>query len=142
MRHDAVAQLKAIVRRWIEVGWQNGDASIVDELHAPDFVDHDAAGRSPDNEGFKEGIISLYRAFPDLKAEVADMVVNTKTGTVCVRWTAVGIHTGDYLGAEPTGKRIRFKGIEIVRIMDGRIMERWGEWDGIDLLVQLGKVTL
>lgn len=142
MRHDAVAQLKAIVRRWIEVGWQNGDPSIVDELHAPYFLDHDAAGRSPDNQGFKEGIISLCRAFPDLKAEVADMVVDAGSGIVCVRWKALGTHRGHYLGAVPTGKHITFKGIEIVRIQNGRITERWGEWDGIDLLLQLGKVTL
>jgi len=33
------------------------------------------------------------------------------------------------------------RGIEIVRIREGRIVERWGEWDGIDLLVQLGRVA-
>ncbi len=142
MACDPTGELKAIVRRWIEVGWQSGDPSIVDELHAANFVDHDAAGRSPDNEGFKEGIISLYRAFPDLKAEVADMVVEAESGTVSVRWNAVGTHAGHYLGSKPTGKRINFKGIEIVRIQNGRITERWGEWDGIDLLVQLGRVML
>lgn len=142
MREALVEKLKTVVRRWIQVGWQNGDQSIVDELHAPDFVDHDAAGRTPDNEGFKEGIASLYRAFPDLKAEVVDMVVDVESGLVCVRWTATGTHTGIYLGVEPTGNRITFKGIEIVRIREGFITERWGEWDGIDLLVQLGKVEL
>jgi predicted ester cyclase len=35
---------------------------------------------------------------------------------------------------------VRFKGIEIIRVRDDRIVERWGEWDGIDLLVQLGRV--
>jgi hypothetical protein len=31
-----------------------------------------------------------------------------------------------------------FKGIEIVRVRDGLITERWGEWDGLDLIAQLG----
>ncbi len=53
-------------------------------------------------------------------------------------WTAIGTHTGPYLGAAPTGRRIVFKGIEIVRVRDGLITERWGEWDGLDLLAQLG----
>ncbi|MBK7188514.1 MAG: ester cyclase [bacterium] len=54
-----------------------------------------------------------------------------------MRWTAVGTHRGAYLGAEPTGKRITFKGIEVIRVRDGRITARWGEWDGLDLLGQL-----
>jgi hypothetical protein len=43
---------------------------VVDELHAPGFVDHDAAGRSPDREGFKAGIAALLGAFPDFEATV------------------------------------------------------------------------
>ncbi len=129
---------EAIVRRWIELGWQHGDLTVVDELHAPDFVDHDPGGRSPDNRGFKEGIGALYRAFPDLRAEVEDVVVDRAAGTAAVRWSAVGTHTAPYLGAPASGRRIAFKGIEIVRIRDARISERWGEWDGLDLLAQLG----
>jgi steroid delta-isomerase-like uncharacterized protein len=134
--------LTRIVRRWIEQGWQDGDPSVVDELHSADFVDHDPGGRSADNRGFKEGIVNLYRAFPDLRAHVEDVVVDVKTGTVAVRWSASGTHTRPYLGAPPTGRRTNFKGIEIVRIKEGRIRERWGEWDGIDLLMQLGRVSI
>jgi steroid delta-isomerase-like uncharacterized protein len=133
-------ELTRIVRQWIEQGWQHGDPSVVDQLHAPDFVDHDPGGRSPDNQGFKEGIVALYQAFPDLRARIEDLVVDVAAGTVAVRWSATGTHTHPYLGAPPTGRRTSFKGIEIVRIRDGRITERWGEWDGIDLLVQLGRI--
>ncbi len=132
-------QLSRIVRRWIAEGWQSGDPGVVDALHAPDFVDHDPGGRPPDNAGFKRGIADLYAAFPDLRARVEDLVVDETNATVAVRWSAAGTHTGPYLGAAPTGRRISFKGIEIVRIRDGRIVERWGEWDGIDLLAQLGR---
>jgi len=63
------------------------------------------------------------------------------SGTIAVRWTATGTHTGPYLGAAPTGRSIAFKGIEIVRVRDGLITERWGEWDGLDLIVQLGRTA-
>ncbi|MBK7772473.1 MAG: ester cyclase [bacterium] len=55
------------------------------------------------------------------------------SGTIAVRWTAVGTHRGAYLGAEPTGKRITFKGIEVIRV-PGRADHRavGGEWDGLD----------
>ena len=142
MKASTRAELELIARRWIEEGWRNGNSGIVDELHAPDFVDRDSAGRPADNEGFKLGIERLYAAFPDLVAEVRDVVVDTETASVAVRWSAKGTHRGQYLGAEPTGERIRFKGIEVIRIRDGLIAERWGEWDGIDLLEQLGRVRL
>jgi predicted ester cyclase len=43
------------------------------------------------------------------------------------------------MGAAPTGRRITFAGIEIIRVENERIVERWGEWDGIDLLRQLSQ---
>ncbi len=135
-------EMEQVARRWIEEGWQRGNAGVVDTLHATDFVDHDPGGRAADNDGFKLGIERLYAAFPDLVAEVRDLAVDTESGTVAVRWSAVGTHRAPYLGAEPRGRSVYFKGIEIIRIRDGRITERWGEWDGIDLLEQLGRVRL
>jgi steroid delta-isomerase-like uncharacterized protein len=112
---------------------------MVDELHSPDFVDHDAAGRAPDRAGFKQGIADLYDGFPDLYTEIEDLVVDPDRSSVAVRWSATGTHRGSFMGLPPTGNRVSFKGIEIIRIRGGRIVERWGEWDGIDLLQQLAQ---
>lgn len=136
------ARIEALVRRWIEEGWKKGNAGVVDELHTADFVDHDAAGRSRDNEGFKQGIIRLYEAFPDFTARVEDVLVSGDGRSAAVRWSGRGTQRGAYLGAAPEGRVISFKGIEILRFRDGRIAERWGEWDGIDLLAQLGRIQL
>jgi len=133
-------ELKKIARRWIEEGWVRGNVKIVDELHAPDFVDCDPSGREPTNAGFKKAILEVYAAFPDFNCKVEDLVVEQQTGKVAVRWSAVGTHKGKYLNAPPTGKQIRFKGIEIITIQNGKITERWGEWNGIDLLGQLGVI--
>ena len=134
------AEFEAVARRWLEEGWRQGDAAIIDELHAPDFIDHDPGGRTPDNAGFKEGIVRLYAAFPDFAVRLEDLVVDEAAGTVAVRWSARGTHRGPYLGAEPTGRTVTFKGVEVLRIEGGRILERWGEWDGIELLSQLGRI--
>jgi steroid delta-isomerase-like uncharacterized protein len=131
-------RLKEIVKRWLAEGWQKGRARVVDELHTPDFVDHDAAGRSADCEGFKAGITEIYRAFPDFFAVIEDLAVEPETGKVAVRWSATGTHRASFMGYPPTHRRIYFKGIEIVRVENDRIAERWGEWDGIYLLHQLG----
>ena len=138
MPHEA--QITAIIHRWIEEGWSRGNEGVVDELHAPDFVDHDSGGRPADNAGFKLGIVRLYEAFPDFSARVEDVIVGTDGDSAVVRWSATGTQRGAYLGAEARGVVIRFKGIEILRFRDGKITERWGEWDGIELLAQLGRI--
>lgn len=138
MAETKVQTMKEIAQRWIEEGWQKGQTSVVDKLHARDFVDHDAAGRSPDRQGFKESIVQLYAGFPDLFAVIDQMVVDLTTSKVALRWTATGTHKGVFMGIPPTGKRITFKGIEIIRVENDHIVERWGEWNGIELLQQLG----
>ena len=139
MTETSRRQLEEIAHRWIEEGWQRGRVAMVDELHSPDFVDHDAAGRAADRDGFKQGIAELYAGFPDLFAEIEDLVVDHESGSVSLRWTATGTHQGTYMGLSPTGNRVSFKGIEIIRVHGGRIVERWGEWDGVDLLQQLAQ---
>ena len=131
------AELTQLARRWIEEGWQQGNAAMVDELHSADFVDRASAGRATDREGFKQGLVDLYKAFPDFHAVIEDLVVDETHQMVTVRWSAHGMHRDTYMGMAPTGRDIRFRGIEIIRVEDGRIAERWGEWDGIDLVEQL-----
>ncbi len=130
-------RLRTIASRWIEEGWQEGNSGVVDELHDASFVDHCPSGRAPDREGFKQGIHELYAAFPDFHATAEDLVVDAATGKVAIRWSATGTHRGHFMGIAPTGRSIKFSGIEIIRVENGRIVERWGEWDGIDLLQQL-----
>ncbi len=67
----------------------------------------------------------------------SDLVIDPAAGKVAIRWTATGSHSAPFLGVSATGKQITFHGIEIIRIVHNRIVERWGEWDGIGLLEQL-----
>ena len=128
---------REIALRWIEDGWQKGRSDIVDRLHAEAFVDHAADGRLANNEGFRRGIDTLYAAFPDFYAVTEDLIVDAESSRVAIRWVATGTHRGEFLGVPATGRKIEFAGIEIITIRDGRITERWGEWDGLSLLNQL-----
>jgi predicted ester cyclase len=56
---------------------------------------------------------------------------------VVVRWTATGTHEGDQLGVPATHRQVRMTGIDILRIEDGRIVERWGETNGLELMEQI-----
>jgi len=128
---------KNIAARWIEEGWQNGNTAVIDELHSADFIDHSAAGRTNNNEGFKKGIKDLYVSFPDFYAVIDDIISDPKSGKTVVRWSAKGTHKGEFNSIPPAQKEISFSGIEIIRIEKGKITDRWGEWNGDEVLEQI-----
>jgi len=131
------SRLELLAATWLSLWNAGGPLERFDELHHEAFVDRSSAGRSTGRDGFRQGIVDLLVAFPDLETRLEDVVVDLERSRVAIRWSAVGTFRAPYLGCEPTGARIRLRGIEIVAVHDGRIVERWGEWDGLDLAEQL-----
>ena len=54
-----------------------------------------------------------------------------------MRWSATGTHEGDGLGMPPTHRRVQLHGIDILRITEGRVAERWGQFNGLEMMQQL-----
>ena len=124
-------------RRAIDEGWSRGSLDAIDELLAPDFVEHQA-GIGPGREAVKNSIRSLRTAFPDLhltfEAATAD------GDLVWARISATGTHEGPFMGVSATGRPIRVDVIDIVRVVDGKLVEHWGVADRLSLAQQLGIV--
>ena len=59
---------------------------------------------------------------------------------VATRWEFTATHTGDFIGAAPTGKQIIWTGVQIDRFEDGKIVESWVDWDKYRFLEGLGLV--
>ena len=129
---------EAVVRRWTEDLW-NGRLELIEELFAPQVVDHSPLpGQAPGRDGQRQAIELFRSAFPDLSVTAHDVVVAGPTAAV--RWSASGTHRGEVLGVAPTGRHVTMHGIDIVRVDGGRITERWGEFDALGLLAQLRAV--
>ena len=131
-------RLQEIADRWIQEVWQERNIDALDRLHPPDFIDHSPSGRGSDLASYRAGVEELFRAFPDFYGVSRDIVIDESESKAAILWTATGTHRGEFLGIEPCGKVIHFRGIEIITIRDDKITERWGEWDGIDILEQMG----
>ena len=131
MAQDRIA-LAELAEKWISLWSVPVDWPLFEALHAADFVDASSAGRRDTKEGFAQGLRELTAAFPDLQTRVEDLVLDTSTGRMAVRWSASGTNRARYLGIGPTNRRTRLTGIEIVEIRDGKIVRRWGEWDVTD----------
>jgi predicted ester cyclase len=130
--------LEEIADRWMSF-WQGAPLDDFESVHSPDFVDHSAGDRTPDRIGLRQGIVDLYRAFPDFAAATTVLAIDHAEGLVTIRWTAEGHHDGEFMGIAATGGRIGFAGIELIRIRDGQVVERWGEWDEGGIRRQLAR---
>jgi predicted ester cyclase len=118
----------------------DGKFGLVDELFAPDFVDHvPQPGVAPTREGLKQSMIALRSAFPDLRYSVDDAIACGDQ--VVHRLSATGTMKGDFMGIPATGQRASWSEIHIGRGVDGRLTEHWGLVDRLGMLVQLGVVA-
>lgn len=129
---------KALVRRFNDEVWGKGNLDVVFEVFAPDYVRHDLRPGNPlpGPEGQKKIAEDFRAAFPDLHSEIDFMVEEGEF--VVSRWTAEGTHTGAWAGIAPTGKRIRFCGVNIFRIQNGKVVELWNHRDDLGVMQQLG----
>ena len=130
---------KALVRRFVEAQ-DNGDLETLDELLAPDFVDHNLLpGQPPGREGFMHGVaedsaaISYVRTTFEYQTTDGDMVVS--------RITRHTIHDrGVYLGIiAPTGQERETMAMLMHRISGGKIVEEWSANSAASFLEQLAQ---
>ena len=132
--------LKALMQRFVDEVQTQHRLDVIDELIADDFVNHSAtAGLRADREGVKMQFAAFFQGFPDLRAEIHDMLV--ENDKVVTRKTFHGTHQGEFMGVPATGKAIAVNVIDIVRVRDGRFVEHWNVIDQLAMLQQLALVT-
>ncbi len=102
------------------------------EVLAPDFVAHDL----PPGVTLLQFRQMVNEAFPDQKAEVVELL--TEGDKIAACWMLSQTHLGKFQGTAPTGKHFTFQLLENVRIQEGKIAERWVQFDRGGLLQQLG----
>jgi ketosteroid isomerase-like protein len=111
---------KALVRRFWEAQ-DNCDLETIDELLAPDFVDHDPLpGQESGREGFIKGITEDCAAHSPVRTTIEYQA--TDGDLVISRGTSRTVHDrGDYLGLKaPTGQESEHKVIAIHHIAGAR----------------------
>jgi predicted ester cyclase len=127
----------ARLRRMIQVGFGQGDLTVLDELMAPDCIEHQRGNR-PGLDGAKDVVRTLHRWMSDFSLTVEDVAV--AGDVVWSRNRARGINTGSVMGNPPTGKRVEIDVIDIVRFANGMVVEHWGVADQLGMMLQLGIV--
>jgi steroid delta-isomerase-like uncharacterized protein len=133
---------KALVHRWFQEVWNEGRESTIDELHGADGVSVGLGGADTEVRGpeqFKVFFRNLRSALPDTHVTVLDTI--TEGDMVAVRFEVQATHTGVGLPFEPTGRAVRFSGISMLEVEDGKLKRAWNSWDQLGMLIQLGVVS-
>jgi predicted ester cyclase len=127
------------LERWFEEVWNKGREAAIDEMSGPEIKGHGLT--NPDGnevEGlpaFKVFYKSFRSAFSDIHVEVEDTV--TEGDRTVARCVVTATHNGDGLGIAPTGKPVKFTGMTLVRLKDGKIVESWNNFDFMSMYKQL-----
>ena len=136
----SVEENKKIVRRYQEI-YNSNDLDALDEVVSQGLLTPKIMPGIPTGiEGAKAAHRIMLAGFPDYQTIIDDLFA--EGDKVAARITMSGTNTGSFMGIPTTGKHVSFTGIYIARIANGKIVEHWGEEDGVSLLQQLGALSI
>ena len=130
---------KAAVRGYIEEVMikGQGDVSKFDTYIQPDAILHSAyLAAGSDINAWKDRVRMFAAAFSDMHVAIHDQIAEGDKVVTRTVWS--GTHTGTFGGIPATGRRVAIDEMQITRMRDGKIAERWSLADAPSLLKQLG----
>jgi predicted ester cyclase len=112
---------KALVRRFVEEFWNEGNTAAVDELMAIDAAIYMPTGEVVNPDGFKRFAAMWRDSFPDWHSTFEELIA--ERARVAERWTGRGTHRGELQSISPTDKRVEVPGSGFYRLVGGKIVE-------------------
>ena len=137
---DSATALERAIERYNEA-WNAHDLDAIVSMHAPDMVfENHTAGESAQGGDVRRHIASIFETWPDIRFETRRLYV--RDDLVAQEWTATATHRntmrrGD-LAAEPTGKRIEWRGVDVIPFENGLVKRKDVYSDSVSILRQVG----
>lgn len=132
---------KLIVKDYIESVLNAGNVSLVPKFVSSDYVEIYNGTLYPLGvEGAKEHILGVRRTYPDIKLSINQQIAEDDFVATC--YTMTGTHSGSWLGIKPTGKTIMVTGVNIDKVIDGKIVEHGGVANMFEGLLDIGAIIL
>jgi steroid delta-isomerase-like uncharacterized protein len=135
------AELQEFIDRY-NAAWNSHDVDTIVSMHTEDsvFENHVTGDRNVGRAEIGRAISSIFTVFPDLTFETRRAYV--RDDLVIQEWTARGTHRGTMtrsgIEVEPTGRRVDYKGMDVIPIRDGLVARKDVYSDSVTLLRQLG----
>jgi len=113
------------------------NASVFDQLY-PNCVYHSGLTGEIKGEAIRRFFAGYFLAFPDLRITIEDQFA--EGDRLVTRWSFTGTHKGEFIGIAASSKQVKGTGMCIDRVVKGKIVEGWVEWDALGMMSQLGVV--
>jgi predicted ester cyclase len=128
---------KELVRRFIDEVVNTGDVDRVGDFVSPDCVETDGKVRVVSGiNGLADHIRGVRATYLDLQLTVERQIA--EDDWVVTQITARGTHAGEWLGIRPTGRQLVFTGVNVDRVVGGRIVEHGGAANMLEPLLEAG----
>jgi len=125
-----------LMEEFVEELWNKGNLQWAEENFHPEASSPNAPGLPPGAQGTNFIVQMMRSAFPDFHMELTHVIA--EDDRVAARFVETGTHQGEFFGIAPTGRKVRFSEIGILRVADGQIVETWYDVDMLGLMGQLG----
>ena len=137
---DSAGELERTIDRYNQA-WNAHDLDTIMAMHAPDMTfENHTAGESARGDDVRRHIGSIFEAWPDIRFETRRLYV--RDGVVAQEWTANATHRntmrrGD-LVSEPTGRKVRWRGVDVIPFENGLVKRKDVYSDSVSILRQVG----
>ncbi len=132
---------KELVRRFINEAINTGNIEIINDFVAPNYTEiHEGTKYPIGIEGAKEHIIGVRQTYPDLHLTIDNQIAEGEWVATCI--TARGTHKGVWLNIKPTGKILTYTGVNVDRVVNGRIVEHGGATNLLGPLIDAGALKI
>jgi serine phosphatase RsbU (regulator of sigma subunit)/predicted ester cyclase len=131
----SVEENKALVRRFLEAH-AKGDLDTLEEMLAPDFVDHNLMpGQQPGREGYLGALTEYHAAYSHTRYVIEKQLA--EGDEVVTTFAVSATHDrGEWMGLVPTGKQFEALLILVHRVVGGKITDEWTQGSGLAELTQ------
>ncbi|MCF6807696.1 ester cyclase [Thiotrichales bacterium 19S9-12] len=121
-----MSHLKTI-KKYHDIIWKQKDISGIDKLFNEDVLIHSPLESVHGTKRMKQIVQHWYDGFPSLEVYWDDFIEQGNK-LVC-RWHAQGIHEGQFLGFQPTSKKVIYSGITIYQFSNNKVSDYWAAVD-------------
>jgi predicted ester cyclase len=132
---------KLLVRRYIEEIVNTGDVTRLADFIAPEYAEvYRNVRYAVGPEGAKKHILGVRETYPDLRVTIDQQIA--EGDWVASQITARGTHRGTWLGIRPTGRAVEFTGVNVDKVVGGRIVEHGGAANLLEPLLEIGAIRV
>jgi predicted ester cyclase len=137
----SIDENKLLIRRFIDEIINTGNTDEIEKFIAPDYTEVQEGKRNTIGiKGAKEHILGARQTYPDLKLTVDHQIGEGDWVATCI--TATGTHQGSWIGIKPTGKAVVYTGVNINKVIDGKIIEHGGAANLLGPLLEIGAIRV